>query len=113
MGHAAGGIGACGLPATPPHTGCHECRHDANRMMSALTRGIARLLTAGLLAAITSPAMADYFPMYSTWDQPGGPGSAVRLTYSYSNLLDGSLLNRTTGQSFRNELLRSAFETAL
>src|SRR5437868_5078301 len=25
------------------------------------------------------------------WDQPGGPGSAVTVTYSYSNLLSGKL----------------------
>jgi hypothetical protein len=81
-------------------------------MTPALKRCIARALTAGLLAA-TSSAMADYFPIYSTWNQPGGPGSAVGLTYSYSNLLDGSLVNRMTGQSFHGELLRNAFETAL
>jgi hypothetical protein len=57
--------------------------------------------------------MADYFPIYSTWPQPGGPGSPITLTYSYSNLLNGSLLDRATGQSFSSELLRGAFETAL
>ena len=77
-----------------------------------LTRCIARTLTAGLLAA-TGPAMADYFPIYSTWAQPGGIGSPITLTYSYSNLLDGSMINRATGQSFSGEFLRDAFETAL
>lgn len=77
-----------------------------------LPRSIARLLTAGLLAA-TGPVMADYFPIYSTWAQPGGTGSPITLTYSYSNLLDGSIINRATGQSFGSEFLRDAFETAL
>jgi hypothetical protein len=34
-----------------------------------------------------SPAHADGF----RWPQPGGPGTPVNLTYSFSNLLDGTL----------------------
>lgn len=29
--------------------------------------------------------------MYASWPQPGGAGSPITLTYSYSSLLDGSI----------------------
>jgi len=35
-----------------------------------------------------TPAVAD--PVGLQWPQPGGPGTSVQITYSYSNLLDGS-----------------------
>jgi hypothetical protein len=52
------------------------------------------------------------FPVYSTWPQPGGPGSPLTLTYSFSNLLDGSIRDGGTGQPIAAEVLRGAFEQA-
>jgi hypothetical protein len=51
------------------------------------------------------PAHAD--PIAPRWPQPGGPGTDVRLTYSYGNLLDGSLLLLTPHE------IRAATEEAL
>lgn len=58
-------------------------------------------------------ASAGYFPMYSKWEQPGGLGSPITLTYSYINLLDGGILDGTTGDSIPAPMLKSIFETAL
>jgi hypothetical protein len=44
-------------------------------------------LVAGVLAAL--PARADADPVQLGWNQTGGPGTPLALTYSYSNLLDG------------------------
>jgi hypothetical protein len=52
---------------------------------------------------VTQPAAADPFG----WPQPGGPGTPVVLTYSYSNLLDGGLPGALTAAE-----LRSATEEA-
>ena len=41
------------------------------------------------------------------WDQPGGPGEPITVSYSYSNLLDGGIRGLTTDQ------LRQATEEAL
>ncbi len=85
-------------------------------MTSSIAAAMARRLLAaiaGSLVFAASLANAAYFPMFSSWDQPGGPGSPVTLTYSYSNLLDGSLINSATGQSFAEETLKGAFEAAL
>lgn len=71
----------------------------------------ALLLVLALLSAAPA-AQAGYFPMYSSWEQPGGPGSAITLTYSYGNLLDGSLKVGTTDQPLSASLMRSAFEAA-
>ena len=43
----------------------------------------------------------------SQWDQPEGPGSAITVTYSYSNLLDGNMQGLTSDQ------LRLATEEAM
>jgi hypothetical protein len=72
-------------------------------------RALAALALAGLT---TGSAGAAYFPMYSTWPQPGGPGSPVTLTYSFINLLDGSLVDAATGDPFAPGVLRGAFEAA-
>ncbi|HSI44939.1 MAG TPA: PEP-CTERM sorting domain-containing protein [Methylophilus sp.] len=67
---------------------------------------------ASLLAClVSSNALAGYYPMYASWDQPDGLGSAITLTYSYSNLLDGGIVDRA-GKSFSAAILRSAFEQA-
>jgi hypothetical protein len=63
------------------------------------------------LVSVSSNAWAGYYPMYASWDQPDGIGSAITLTYSYSNLLDGGIVDRA-GQSFSAAILRSAFEQA-
>lgn len=74
-------------------------------------RRLAALVGGGFLCLATH-AHAVYFPIFSTWPQPGGPGSPITLTYSYSNLLDGSIINSATGQPFAPEILRGAFEAA-
>ncbi len=72
------------------------------RLWAALTLGVAG----------HTAAWAGYFPVFDTWPQPDGPGSALTLTYSFSNLLDGSL--RTIGGTpLPAATLRAAFETAL
>ncbi len=50
--------------------------------------------------------------MFSSWEQPGGPGSSFTISYSYSNLLDGGMLDGLTGSALSNSLMRSAFERA-
>lgn len=60
-----------------------------------------------LLAALTAaPAAADSMALPG-WPQPGGPGTPLVLTYSYSNLFDGSLAMLTEPE------LRAATEEAL
>lgn len=81
-------------------------------MLTDAFRALGRTLL-GVLAALPSlPASAGYFPMFASWDQPGGPGSPLTLTYSYSNLLDGSIRGGD-GAPLPVDLLRSAFERAL
>jgi hypothetical protein len=46
-------------------------------------------------------------PIYR-WSQPGGPGSHITITYSFSNLLDGSL-----GSGLSPAAIRSAIQEAL
>lgn len=56
---------------------------------SARSLGIFRcVLGTCLLSSV--PAAAD--PVGLQWPQPGGPGAPVYITYSYSNLLDGTFL---------------------
>lgn len=40
-------------------------------------------------------------PITMGWAQPGGPGSAVTITYSYSNLLDGGFNTRLSAEEMR------------
>lgn len=70
----------------------------------------------GVLAALAlslpgGGALAGYYPMFAAWDQPGGAGSPITLTYSYSNLLDGSIRDGS-GTPFDTSLLKNIFETA-
>lgn len=46
------------------------------------------------------------------WPQPGGPGSPVTLSYSFENLLDGSLRG-PDGVSLDGSLIRTSVEEAL
>ena len=71
------------------------------------------LFAATALGLAAHSARADYYPVYATWPQAGGPGSPITLTYGYSNLFNGSLVDRTTGQPFDTALLKGAFEAAL
>lgn len=66
-----------------------------------------------MFATLTEKANAIYFPVDYTWPQPNGSGSPITLTYSYSNLLDDSLMDFTTGQAIPSIKLRGAFEAAL
>jgi hypothetical protein len=67
-----------------------------------------RTAAAALLVSwlITGPASADSMGLPG-WPQPGGPGTPLVLTYSYSNLFDGGF-TLLTGQE-----LRAATEEAL
>lgn len=57
-------------------------------------------------------AQAGYYPVEHSWPQPDGAGSAITLTYSFSNLLDGSLRMRD-GTVLSAESLNGAFQAAL
>jgi hypothetical protein len=85
-------------------------------MVDTVHRGIARILrglATAWLALTAAVGSAAYFPVYSTWPQPAGPGSPIVLSYSFSNLLDGSIIDSATGSPFSSETLRGAFEAAL
>lgn len=69
------------------------------------------VMAAGLLL-FSGTAVAGYFPVFSTWSQPDGLGSQITLTYSYSNLFDGSIKDFATGEAIPETVLRSAFEIA-
>ena len=69
--------------------------HPASRTASAFV--LALSWTVGTLCADPIPG----------WPQPGGPGTTVTVTYSYSNLLDGGFLLITPAE------LRAATEEAL
>jgi hypothetical protein len=56
----------------------------------------------------TAPVALDYVTEGYQWPQPGGPGTPLTISYSYSNLLDGGLLGGLTELQ-----LRSAVEEAL
>ena len=58
------------------------------------------------LLLLVSGRVAYAEPIGLQWPQPGGPGTPVVITYSYSNLLDGALLLITPTQ------LRAATEEA-
>lgn len=42
-----------------------------------------------IVLCVFAPARAESDPINLGWAQPGGPGSPVMVTYSYSNLFDG------------------------
>lgn len=64
-----------------------------------------------LTGLVSGTAWAGYYPMYASWPQPDGAGSEITITYSYSNLFDGHVVD-TTGQPFSTTVMRSAFEQA-
>ena len=61
--------------------------------------------TAGLVVACAGPAVAEPIG----WPQPGGPGSPVYLTYSFSNLLSPGF-NTTLSAAELRAATASAFE---
>jgi hypothetical protein len=65
-----------------------------------------RLGVFGLCLVWSASAHAD--PMTLGWAQPGGPGSPVTITYSYSNLFDGGF-----NTSLATAELRRSTEEAL
>lgn len=65
----------------------------------------------GIACLLSAAAWGGYYPMYAGWPQPGGPGSALTLTYSYDNLLDGAIADRW-GMALPAADLRGAFEQA-
>lgn len=64
-----------------------------------------------LSCLLTGSAWGGYYPMFASWPQAGGAGSPFTLTYSYSNLLDGSIAT-AAGVPLASDVLRSAFEQA-
>ena len=72
----------------------------------ATTTALARL-TGMILAVALHAATVAADPIGVQWPQPNGRGSPVFITYSYSNLADGSFLLVTPGE------LRAATEEAL
>lgn len=64
-----------------------------------------------LACLFSGTAWAGHYPMYASWPQPGGSGSAITLTYSYDNLLDGGIADRW-GTPLPADDLRAAFEQA-
>lgn len=58
-------------------------------------------------------AKASYFPVYHTWPKTGNSDESLMLTYSYSNFLDGSILDSSSQQPMSQTDLKSAVETAL
>jgi hypothetical protein len=81
--------------------------------MPVMRSAFAAILWLVSLALPATGASASSFPIFSTWPQPGGPGAAITLTYSLSNLLDGSLRDPATGAALTADELRGAFEAAL
>jgi hypothetical protein len=67
------------------------------------------ILIAELLVLLGMPtrALADPIGVGTQWPQPGGPGTPIFITYSYSNLLDGAFLLLTPAE------LRAATEEGL
>ena len=64
-----------------------------------------------LACTLSGNAWAGYYPMYASWEQPNGPGSDITLTYSFSNLFNGDVVD-AQGQPFSVDIMRSAFEQA-
>ena len=73
--------------------------------MNALSRLCVSAALFWAVCCLAHPAYGD--PIRPQWPQPDGPGTPVVITYSYSNLLNGSLLFLSPAQ------LRAATEEAL
>ena len=65
------------------------------------------------LSLLSTQAHATYFPVEHTWPQPNGLGSPITLTYSYNNILNGTMLDFSSSAPIPKIDLRSAFEAAL
>jgi len=74
-------------------------------------RQLLRRTGVAVACLLSGAAWGGYFPMYASWPQAGGPGSAITLTYSYSNLLDGGIATRA-GVPFAVDVLKGALEQA-
>src|SRR5687767_9464595 len=88
-------------------------RAQPSKGMPVMRSAFAAILWLVSLALPATGASASSFPIFSTWAQPGGPGAPITLTYSFSNLLDGSLRDPATGAALTADELRGAFEAAL
>lgn len=64
-----------------------------------------------LACLLSASAWGGYYPMHASWPQADGPGSPITLTYSYSNLFDGSIATRA-GVPLSVDVLKGAFEQA-
>jgi hypothetical protein len=85
----------------PPHRRRHQTRRRRG-VSPRNARGLAVRLAAGAFAfssafLCATPASADTF----SWPQPGGPGTPVVLTYSFSNLLDAGFDGLLTDADLR------------
>jgi Matrixin/PEP-CTERM motif len=71
-------------------------------------------LTVCFAVACLGPAVSvrAYVISGSKWNQPGGLGSPITLTYSFQNMFDGGLL-MPNGQPLPSSLIRNSIEEAL
>ncbi|MEM7468899.1 MAG: hypothetical protein AAF387_18690, partial [Pseudomonadota bacterium] len=85
-------------------------------MLKATVIGHLKLLLAfGIAIRPFANAVANangYFPMFAAWPQPQGAGTQITLTYSYINLLDGSIINSDTGEAYTPAEIRGMVEAA-
>jgi hypothetical protein len=90
-------------PERAPPARSWQATSCAERYVKNLSRiGLAAFVVAALSIR---PSHAD--PIAPRWPQPGGPGTDISITYSYSNILDGTLLQ------LRPPEIRAATEEAL
>lgn len=75
------------------------------------SRQFARRLATVLACLVSTAASGGHFPMYASWPQAGGAGSPLTLTYSYGNVLDGSIAT-AAGVPLGVEVIKGAFEQA-
>lgn len=66
-----------------------------------------------VLVLFMPQANATYFPIEYTWPQTNGLGSPITLSYSYGNIVNGDMLDFSSGASIPQADLRSAFEATL
>lgn len=65
-----------------------------------------------VLSLFSTQATASYFPIYHTWPITGDSDKPLTLTYSYSNVLNGNLLDSSSNEPILKTELRAAFEAA-